>query len=150
MGVWWEGAPRLGSCAGASCSSQDPQEGLWVLTPIPQMRHQGEDMPPATRRWPIGAGSELNELKHSTCVIVPGPEPLLSVIFYLEYFVEFQTLSMAKGRVTLWTTKKEKTPPIKLTRCFLITYNFYFIPIEGALLDVIRPRILSAITSVHT
>lgn len=112
--------------------------------------HQGEDMLPAARQWPIGAGSELNDLKHSTCVIVHGPEALLSVIFCLEYFVEFQTLSMAKGHVTLWTTKKEKTPPIKLTRYFLIIYNFYFIPIEGALLDVIRPEILLAITSVHT
>ena len=114
LGVWWEGAHWLGSCVRVSHSSQDPQEGLWLLTPIPQMRHQGGDMPPATRQWPIRAGSELNELKHSTCVIVPSPEPLSSVIFYLEYFVEFQMLSMAKGCVTLWTTKKEKTPPIKL------------------------------------
>lgn len=48
-------------------------------------------MPPAARQWPIRAGSELNELKHSTCVIVLGPEPLSSVIFYLEYFVELNS-----------------------------------------------------------
>lgn len=81
-------------------------------------------------------------------VTVPGTLQLLSISFYLEYFTELNTLSMVKCSVTLYTTKKEKTPPIKPTQCFLITYNFYFILIERALLDLIRQGFLLAITSV--
>lgn len=84
------------------------------------------------------------------CTIVPGTWQPLSVMFYLEYFIEFKMPSMAKRSSTLCTTKKEKTPPIKLTPGFLITYNFYLILIEGALLNLIRQRFLLGTTSAHT
>lgn len=84
------------------------------------------------------------------CVIEPGMEPRLSAAFHFACFFEFKTPSTAKYFITLCTGKKEKTPPIKLTRSFLITYNFYFILIEGALLDLIRPGFLLATTSVCT